>query len=144
MSNSDKNVPSKTIAEQITDVVNTFQKQNTGHTPTSVSVVLGEDTLVITLHEALSPVEKALASTAEGAAQIQEFHRQLFAASSKKLCQEIQQITGREVREAVAEVEPKTGIIIHAFTTGTVVQVFLFENDSSSEDASQSDTDQLS
>ncbi len=30
-----------------------------------------------------------------------------------------------EVREAIAEVEPTTGAVVQAFTTGTVVQVFL-------------------
>jgi uncharacterized protein YbcI len=80
---------------------------------------------VITLYDALTPAEKALAKSADGAAQVQEFHRQLFATSSDSLRSEIQRITGRHVREAIAEVEPATGTIVHAFTTGTVVQVFL-------------------
>jgi uncharacterized protein YbcI len=143
MNDSIEHQPLKSVAQQITDVVNTFQKQNTGHTPTAVTVVLSEDTLVITLHEALSPAERALAKTAEGAAQIQEFHRQLFAASSKTLRQEVQRITGREVREATAEVEPKTGVIIHAFTTGTVVQVFLLENEKTSKTPNESSSDPL-
>jgi uncharacterized protein YbcI len=46
-----------------------------------VTVVLSDDTLVVTLHEALSPAEKALACTPEGAVQVQEFHRQLFKSS---------------------------------------------------------------
>ncbi len=137
MNKFDQTQPLKTMAEQIAEVVNAFQKQNTGHIPTAVTVVLSDDTLVITLHEALSTAEKVLAKTTEGAAQIQEFHRQLFAASSKTLCQEIQRITGRVVREATAEVEPKTGVIVHAFTTGTVVQVFLLENDLASKTASE-------
>ena len=29
-----------------------------------------------------------------------------------------------EVREAAAEVEPVTGTVVHAFTSGTMVQVF--------------------
>jgi uncharacterized protein YbcI len=114
-----------------------------GHTPKAVTVVLSEDTLVITLHEALSPAERALAATTEGAAQIQEFHRQLFAASSKTFRQEIQRITGREVRVATAEVVPSTGVIVHAFATGTVVQVFLLENENKSKIASESGSDSL-
>lgn len=114
-----------TVAQQIAEAVSAFQKQSTGHTPKSVSVVLSEDTLVITLHEALSPAERALAKSAAGAAQVQEFHRQLFASASDSLRQEIKRITGRDVREATAEVEPTTGSIVHAFTTGTMVQVFL-------------------
>lgn len=115
-----------TIAEQIAKAVSAFQKLSTGHAPKAVTVVLSEDTLVITLHEALSPAEKALAESESGAAQVQKFHRQLFATSSESLRQEIQRITGRQIREAMAEAEPATGAIVHAFTTGTMVQVFLF------------------
>jgi uncharacterized protein YbcI len=73
----------------------------------------------------LSTAEKALARTPSGAAQVQEFHRQLFTSSSDSLRQEIQRITGVPVREAAAEIEPTTGTIVHAFTSGTMVQVFL-------------------
>lgn len=114
-----------TVEQQIAEAVSEFQNQSTGHTPKAVSVALSEDTLVVTLHEALTPAEQALAKSADGAAQVQEFHRQLFATSSESLRQEIKRITGRQVRDATAEVEPTTGSIVHAFTTGTVVQVFL-------------------
>ena len=94
-------------------------------TQASVTVVLSEDTLVITMHDALTPAEKALALSPDGAAQVQEFHRQLFLTSADSLRKEIKRITGRDVREAAAEVEPATGTVVHAFTTGNVVQVFL-------------------
>jgi uncharacterized protein YbcI len=90
-----------------------------------VTVVLSGDTLVITLHGALSPAEKALAQSPAGAAQVQEFHRQLFANSSRALRGEIKRITGVEVREAAAEVEPATGTVVQVYTSGTMVQVFL-------------------
>lgn len=117
--------PASTVAQQIAEAVSAFQKQSTGHLPKAVSVVLSEDTLVITLREALTPAEKNLAKSSDGAAQVQEFHRQLFASSSESLRQEIKRISGRQVREVAAEVEPTTGSIVQAFTTGTMVQVFL-------------------
>lgn len=64
---------------------------------------------------------------------MQEFHRQLFASSSESLRQEIQRITGMEVREAAAEIEPATGAVVQAFTTGTVVQVFLLAGNAPTE-----------
>jgi uncharacterized protein YbcI len=115
-----------TTARQIADAASKFQQRQTGHAPQSVTVVLGEDTLVITLHGALSPAEKVLAQSAAGAAQVQEFHRQLFASSSEAFRREIKRIAGVEVVEAAAEVEPATGAVVHAFTNGTMVQVFLF------------------
>lgn len=113
------------IAEQLAHVASRFQEQRTGHVPTAVTVVLLEDTMVVTLHDALTTAEKALAKTPAGAVQVQEFHRQLFANSMDELRQEIKRITGREVREAAAEVETASGTVVHAFTTGAMVQVFL-------------------
>ena len=114
-----------TMAKQIARAVSAFQYESTGHAPKSVTVVLSEDTLVVTLHEALTPAEKALARSPAGAAQIQDYHKQLFTNSSESLRREIRRITGVEVREAAAEVETATGTVVHAFTTGTMVQVFL-------------------
>src|SRR3972149_3969039 len=98
-----------TIAQQVAQVASDFQQQRTGHAPKAVTVVLSEDTLLVTLHGALSPAEQALAKSPAGAAQVQDFHRQLFADSCEPLRQEIKRITGVEVREAVAEIEPTTG-----------------------------------
>ena len=62
------------MAQQVAQAISVFQEQRTGCLPQAMTVVLSEDTLVVTLHEALSPAEKALASTPESAAQVQEFH----------------------------------------------------------------------
>jgi uncharacterized protein YbcI len=114
-------------AEQLARVASRLQEQRTGHPPKAVTVVLGEDTLVVTLYDALTPAEKALAQSPAGAARVQEFHRQLFASSTDELRQEIKRITGRQVREAAAEIETATGTVVHAFTTGAMVQVFLLK-----------------
>jgi uncharacterized protein YbcI len=117
-----------TMAQQIAQAAIAFEQRRTGnHVPKSVTVVLSEGTLVITLHDALSPAERALAKTPSGAAQMQDFHRQLFANSSDSLRQEIKRITGMDVREATTEIEPASGAVVQAFTTGTVVQVFLLD-----------------
>jgi len=114
-----------TMAQKVAQAALAFHQQRTGHVPKAVTVVLSGDTLVVTLHEALSPAERALARNPAGAAQVQEFHRQLFATCSGVLQQEITNITGVQLREAAAEVEATTGAVVHAFTTGTMVQVFL-------------------
>lgn len=114
-----------TMAQQIAQAAIAFEQRRTGnHVPKSVTVVLSDGTLVITLHEALSPAERVLAKSPAGAAQVQEFHRQTFASSSDSLRQEIKRITGMDVREATAEIEPASGAVVQAFTTGAVVQVF--------------------
>ena len=113
------------VAQQIAQAAIAFQYERTGHEPRSVAVVISGDTLLITLHGALSPAEKVMAQSPEGAAQVQDFHRQLFTNSADKLRQEIKRITGVEVREAIAEVETTTGTVVQVFTTGTMVQMFL-------------------
>ena len=131
------NKPIPTIAQQLAQAVRTFQEQQTGRVPKSVTVVLSEDTLVVTLNSALSPAEQELAKSPQGAARLQEFHRQMFRSSVDSLQKEITRITRREVREAAAEFDPVTGSIVHAFTTGTMVQVFLLDERGPTETYSQ-------
>jgi uncharacterized protein YbcI len=117
--------PDSMVAKQIAQAALAFEQRRTGHAPRWVTVVVSENTLVITLHGALTPAEQALAQSPAGAAQVQEFHKQLFNNSSSSLRGEIKRITGVEVREAAAEVETTTGTVVQVFTTGTSVQVFL-------------------
>jgi len=113
-----------TKAQQIGQAAIAFEQRRTGHLPRSVNVILNEDTLVITLRDALSPAERVLAQSAAGAAELLEFHRELFSNAAGAMSQEIKRITGVEVREAKAEVETMTGAVMQLFATGTVVQVF--------------------
>jgi uncharacterized protein YbcI len=112
------------VAQRLAKAVIAFEQRRTGHAPRSVNVALSENTLVITLHGALSPAERAVAGSAAGAAPMQELYRQLFANSADALRREIQRITGVEVLEAGAEVEAGAGGVMQMFPTGTVVQVF--------------------
>jgi uncharacterized protein YbcI len=121
------------MAEQIARAASDYEFERTGRMPKSVTVVLGHDTVVITLHEALSPAERALAKSSTGAEQVQELHRRLFDDSCMSLRKEIKRITGIDVSEANIEVEPTTGTVVKAFASGTVVQVFLLAHDMPSE-----------
>jgi uncharacterized protein YbcI len=120
--------PGRTTAQRIAQAAIEFEKKRTGHAPHAVTVVLGGDTLVVTLHGALSPAEQVLAETAAGAAEVQQFHRELFNTAAAAFRQEIKDITGVDVRESKAEVEATTGTVVQVFTTGTVVQVYLLAN----------------
>jgi uncharacterized protein YbcI len=122
-----------TMAQRVALAASAFQQQRTGHTPKAVTVALSGETLVMTLHGALSPAERALAKSPAGAAQVQEYHRQLFNSSADTLREEFKRITGVEVREAAAEVEPVTGTAVQVFKTGTMVQVFLLAHGLSDE-----------
>ncbi|MCB2154802.1 DUF2294 domain-containing protein [bacterium] len=123
----------QTIAQQVAQAAIALQRQRTGHEPRTVTVVLTGNTLVITMHGALSPAECAMAASPAGAVQLQEFHRQLFANSSEAMRLEIKHITGVDVTEAAAEVDLNTGSVVHAFANGTMIQVFLLAEDVSEE-----------
>lgn len=118
---------SANFSKELAELALTMQSERTGHTPKAVTVVASDETVVLTLHEALTPAEKILARTEAGAAKVEQYHRALFAVSCDELRKEIQRLTGRKVREAAVVVEPATGAIVHAFTSGTVVQIFQLE-----------------
>lgn len=128
------------MARKIAEAAISMEQERTGHMPGSVAVVLSDDILVVTLHEELTPAEQALARTPAGAAQVQEFHKQLFTNSADPLRLEINRISGRVVREAAADIEPKTGSVVHALTTGTMVQVFLLNQSPSSHNSDGAET----
>jgi uncharacterized protein YbcI len=107
--------PAVSMAQQVAQAASAFQKLLTDRAPKAVTATLGEDTLLVALHGALSPAEKVLAKTPSGATQLQEFHRLLFQSAAESLRQEIKRITGVAVREAAVNVE---------MTTGTIIQVF--------------------
>lgn len=113
-----------TIAQRVGQAAGAFEQRRTGRLPHSVSVALIDSTVVITLHGALSPAEKAMAQSPEAAAQMQELYRQVFASSCEALRQEIMSITGVAVKEASADVQTMNGAVLQVSATGTVVQVF--------------------
>lgn len=113
-----------TMAQKVAKAIEEFQQKRTGVSPKAMTIVLSGETLVVTMHDALSNAEKESSRTQEGAEKIQDFHRKLFQASVEELREKIKEITGVAVSEAATEVEPLTGAVVHAFTTGTVVQVF--------------------
>jgi uncharacterized protein YbcI len=110
------------MAQQIAQTALAFEEHRLGRKPTSVTVVVGGDTVVITMHGVLSPAEQALAASPAGAARLQEFHQKLFQLSSDPLRGEIKRITGLELREVAKDEAPAA---VQVFSFGTVVQVFL-------------------
>jgi len=118
---------SAAVSKELADIALAMQSQRTGHAPKAATVVASDETVVVTLHEALTPAEKILARTETGASKVEDYHRALFAVSCDELRHEIQRLTGRRVREAAVVMEPASGAIVHAFTSGTMVQIFQLE-----------------
>ena len=123
---SDANVR---VKQELADAARAQQQLMTGRTPTTASASLSGDTLVLTLHGALTPAEQALRQRPDGSSQVEEFHRRLFDTASGTIRQEIKRITGREVRESALEIDSGTGAVIHSFNCGTIVQVYLLDSE---------------
>ena len=113
------------IAQQVAVAIRDFQQHRTGHAPGSVNVVLSNDTVVITLQNALTSAERLLSRTPEGSAQVQEYHRRLFESSVETLKQEIERITGVAVREA-AQLMTRTAERRQDLPAGVIQDVHLF------------------
>jgi uncharacterized protein YbcI len=118
---------SAAMSKELADIALAMQSERTGHTPKAVTVVASEETVVVTLLEALTPAEKILVRTEAGASKVEDYHRALFAVSCNELRREVQRLTGRRVREAAVVIEPASGAVVHAFTSGTMVQIFQLE-----------------
>lgn len=120
------------MAEQIAYAVCIFQQKSMGHSPKSMTVILGDKTLVITLHDALTPTEMVMLQDVGGATEVQAFYQQLFAGTAESLRREIQHITGKQLRGRTTGFEPITGAVVHAFTTGDAATFLLTQPDLSS------------
>jgi uncharacterized protein YbcI len=109
------------IAEQIGHAARAFEQVRTGHVPKSVTVILKEDTLVITLRGVLTRAERVLANTEEGAAWVREYHRRLLMSSSSSLLDEVKRITGLSACESTVT----EGDAVPLFEIGAIVHVFV-------------------
>ncbi len=117
--------PRSTMAREIALAACDFEEDRTGHRPKSATVVLCENTLVVTLQGTLSPAEEAMTRNPKCAAQLRRFHRRLFASASGSLQREIARITGAEVREANTDIVPTGGQVPGTIAGGTTVQWYL-------------------
>jgi len=119
------NTHGDSMARDIARAVIDFEHQRAGHSPESVDVTLGQNTLVITLRGVLSPGELTMARTPAGAARIEELQQQLFEAAGAGLRHDIERITGTPIVDATASVDSGRGSVVRSFPSGTLVQIYL-------------------
>lgn len=131
---------SLTITAKVAHTVHDFQRQRTGYTPKSVTVVLSDGMMVITLLEALTPAETILCQTEKGTVRLRDFHAELVRDSLGLLGAEIERISGIPLQEVVVDIDSITGDIIHIYATGTPLQVFKLAGDLSVETLIESES----
>jgi len=108
-------------AQKIAHAALAFEEQTTGRRPTAVTVVISQDTVVVTLRGTFSRGETILARNEENAERLRELHRHLFAIAAEPLRREIGYLTGVEVCEATVEVETSTGTAVQVFSLAQAV-----------------------
>jgi uncharacterized protein YbcI len=113
------------LARQVAQAAGSFEHLLLGRTPRSVTVVADGGWMVVSLHEAFSPVERRLAADADGSARVKNFHRYLFDNSLDSLRSHVRRNTGVDLRGAIAHVDVTTGSVLKTFTTNPGVELFL-------------------
>ena len=113
------------LARQVARATGTFEHLLTGRAPKSVMVVSNGDWLVVSLHEAFSPLERRLAAEEEGLGRVKDYHRYLFDQSLDSLRTHVKRSTGVDLCGALAHVEASTGSVLKTFTTDPAVELFL-------------------
>ena len=81
------------MAQQVLRAASTFQEQRTDGVPHSVAIDLGDDTLVITLKEVVSPAEKTLSKSGTDAVQMREIYRHFIADALASLRQHMKALS---------------------------------------------------
>ena len=113
------------VARQVAQATGSFEHLLLGRTPRSVTVVADGRWMVVSLHEAFSPVERRLAVDEDGSNRVRDFHRYLFENSLDSLRTHVRRNTGVELRGAIAHVDTTTGSVLKTFTTNPAVELFL-------------------
>lgn len=117
----------QSLARRVARAAGTFEHLLTGRAPVSVTVVASGDSIVVTLHECFSAVERDLI-TAGGRERVETYHRQLFEHSCEAFRSHLRQTSGVCLMSAISHVDRTTGSILKTFTTAKSVDVFLLGN----------------
>jgi len=113
------------LARQVARAAATFEHRLLGRGPRSISVVAGEDWMVVSLHERLSPVECRIAAAARGASRVRGFHREVFDGTLDAFVEHVGRTTGVTLQSGVIDVDASTGSVLKTFTTRRDIDLFL-------------------
>jgi len=111
------------MARKIAEAVRTVELQQEGFAPNSITVILCNQTLTITLDAALTSIEQSLLQSEGGSARVQEYHEQLFSKPPYTLWEQIKKVTGASGAEC-GDSDSKPCCCVKVFPNGTVVHVF--------------------
>ena len=117
--------PCDHVARRVARSIGGFEHTLLGRVPRSVTVVAMPDRLVVTVHEAFTPLERRLVGDAGGCCRVDDFHRDVFESSSEALLDHVRRSTGVELDAGLVHVDAATGSILKTFTTESSVELVL-------------------
>jgi hypothetical protein len=101
------------LARRVARAAGTFEHLLTGRAPASVTVVANSESLVVTLHESFSPLERNIMATGErGRERVESYHRRLFEHSCEAFRSHLRTSTGVTLESAISHVDPTTGSVL--------------------------------
>ena len=96
-----ENLTSTITAQPVVRAARSFPEQRTARVPHSVAIDLGDDTLVITLEQVVSPAAKTSPSAGADALQMREIYRQFIGDALASMRQHMKELSEERAPEAV-------------------------------------------
>jgi uncharacterized protein YbcI len=117
--------PDHHTARRVAQAVGGFEHLLLGRAPRGVVVVIKDESMIVTVLEQFSAMERRLARIDEGRHRVYEFHQSVFDTTLDSLRDHVRSSTGIELRNAIVHVDPVVGSIVKTFTTDTDINLFL-------------------
>lgn len=113
------------LARQVAQAAGTFENMLLHRVPRSVSIVAGEDWMVLHLQEHFDATERGLAASCDGRRRVEAFHHELFEGSLHFLRSHVRRATGVVLQGAVAHVDARHGTVVKTLSTHPSVDLFV-------------------
>lgn len=112
-------------ARRVAQAAGAFEQVLFGRAPISITVAIKSESMVVTIFEAFSAMERRLARTDEGSRRVVDFHRALFDSTRDLLRDHVRETTGVDLPGGLVHVDGETGSVTKTFTTDADIELFL-------------------
>ena len=97
------------MKQHIVEIITSFEREQMSVAPTSISLDLHPQSIVVTFRGAACPADMALADNDEMARLLERFYGAVFDAAKRELEEAIASILGRRVTRSKFTMDPKSG-----------------------------------
>ena len=112
------------LSTTLAEAIRKFEEEEMAVRPAQVTVMIGEELVLVHLKGVLSPSEQALARTDIGQAVLLRFNTLLFnSGSDPSITEQVSKALEREVIDVMTSLSPLTGSLIVVFSLGKRLDV---------------------